>query len=280
MAGRMTLLCALLAGALVLGEGMPARAQTAEAATVPEIHDDAFYASEEGICWSTPEGDGILSVGGSYYEDIRVPCWASRDYQCKGNMVINVGDLWSGKTGSTTELHPDAYYESGECGYGTYAGYIPSSDSGLYVYIGDALAMVTGNANSYGVGAELDVYEFTSADCSTGYTGDHWHDPTVSDEAYGGYWQCCWVDPEYSDAYRPMAGYGIGYCASGDTDPGGSNSHAICQMPDVWIPRRSLGSVYRSYLYRIYTKVCQNAACTSGCSSLSYQSGCFQVYWQ
>jgi len=284
MTGRTTFVYALLTGALMLSEGMLARAQTAEAALVPGIWDDAFYAPEEGMCYSPPEGDGILSVGGSYYDDIRVPCWASRDLNCKGDIVINIGDLWSGKTGSTTELHPDAYYEDGECGYGTYAGYIPSSDDGFYAYVGDALAMVTGNSNSYGVGAHLQVYEFTSADCSTGYTNRSWLDPDYYDAAYGGYWQCCWVDPVYSDEYRSMAGWGIGDCSGyPDLDPGGTThptpSNPYCHMPDVWITDPGT-SGYRSYLYRIYTKVCQNAACTSGCSSLSYQSGCFQIYWQ
>ena len=137
--------------------------------------------------------------------------------------------------------------------------------------------MVTGNPNSYAVGAQLPVYEFTSSDCSTGYTGRWWADPGAYDATYGGYWQCCWVDPLYSNEYRPMAGYGIGYCASGDTDPGGSYSHPYCHMPDVWVHQGS-ESGYRSYLARIYTKVCDNPACSTNCTS-AYQEGCFQIYW-
>ncbi|NMC72692.1 MAG: hypothetical protein GYA57_21925 [Myxococcales bacterium] len=51
-------------------------------------------------------------------------------------------------------------------------------------------------------------------------------------------------------------------------------------MPDVWISRPPGGTGYRSYLYRISTKVCSNPACNSGCSSTAYQTGCFHVNWR
>lgn len=256
----------------------------ADAAATDETGDQFVYAPEANVCTSTEESgesSGILSVGEHLWDEIRVPCWLGLDLNCRNGYLINLGDVFAGQEGTSVYLYPDAYFDNQECGYADSAGEIPAGWNGFYAYVGDGLAMRIGATTARGVGVQLEVYEFTSTDCSTGYTTRWWTDPgDPSDPVYGSY-QCCWVDPTAGGGYRPMTGYGIGYCETGgDTDPGGASSHPWCHMPDVWISRPPGGTGYRSYLYRISTKVCSNPACNSGCSSTAYQTGCFHVNWR
>lgn len=184
-----------------------------------------FYAEETAMCYvEGVEQDGILSVNSAYWDDIYVPCWANVDadnngHICKPYYVLNVGDVRVGKVGGSYYSTPDAYFESGECGWATPIGL---STGNLYVFVGNVLAVNLNCFVALRVGVELVVEHYSGTDCATGYV-ETWDDN-----------QWCDVMCIQGSGYNHMAAHGIGECSSEAGEP---EPFALeCRMPDLVIP--------------------------------------------
>ncbi|MBI5486396.1 MAG: hypothetical protein HY905_03600 [Deltaproteobacteria bacterium] len=245
---------------IMLGTAAFAAAAMAQSLDSADSTAGAYYAPEEGMCSGTGSGDGILSVGGTHTDATKVACWAEYN-SCKQKLSLNVGDMWGGRQGGTRYLYPDSYYEDGECGWATNVGSIARYSS-LYIYFGEALALVTSSSTDTSIKWKIEAWDYQGdTNCSGGYD-NYWSES----------WNCCGFDVWAGDqnAYRDLADYGIGDCGSTDADSGG------CQMPDMVIP--IYGSPTSAIKFRISMYVCDDSAsCSSNCSAMSYQEGCFYL---
>lgn len=245
-------------GFLVFGAGaamtlvpLPAAAQDSAYGSRP------FYAEETAMCYTEENEEvGVLSYNSAYWDDIYVPCFAFMDY-CKNSWVLNVGDVRVGKIGSSYYSTPDAYFETGECGWATAIGPATGSPYSLYIYVDNVLAVNFNCSSGLMAGVRLVVEEHATSDCS-GYAVRTWDDNQ----------HCLAICVTTTGGYAQMAANGIGRCTPYDesTEPPFDES---CRMPDLVIPDVRPGY---TYLTRV-----QSAIYLGG--SWQYwteQTGCFR----
>jgi hypothetical protein len=217
----------------------------------PRRGDDAVEAEDTAFCYNEFETDAVNSA---YWDDHYVPCFSRWD-ACKSSFVLDVGDSRVGKIGGSYYSTPDAYYESGECGW---ASPIHQTSGDLYVFVGNAIAV---NFNCSGTGdlttyIDLFVEERVDVDC-TGTILRSWRDQ-----------QDCTVMCLDDSGYRHQAAYGIGDCAANEA--GEATWSNVCHMPDVLIPNLANG---RWYKYMIYTGIFVGGSWQHN----AVQTGCFRA---
>lgn len=214
-------------------------------------------APEQDLC-APAEGTDSIDVG--YWDDIYVPCFVQYD-SCKQHYVLNVGEVRVGKgTGTSYMSEPDNFFQSGECGYGTYAGYVNSSYD-LYIYAGNAIGINFDCSTSLKVGVQLVAEEYYSNNCTGSVVR------TLTDN------QHCTINCVDNTGYAHLQKDGIGRCTVAGTfeEEDESGFAEECRMPDMWINKP--GTLPASYKIKLQSAIWRGGSW----QNWTEQVGCFYI---